>query len=362
MAQVDALLERARALRWLRPDSAMARWDAEAQAFVEDRMDEHRHALAHYAEDPSAPPEPELLLERSLYDARFASGYFGDDWRTWGEPQPAFSPDATRWIRALDRARATVLSEARARLGSAACATIVEAALTALRTRRKDADRGDNALVQRLRGIIYQGRTPDTALAPGGELLLYESLRVALADDALPSPWAPVLSLWERGAAALASLDGALLLYVPVLSGSTLVAEPTPGRAVSPHDWRADRAGREGVAQWRQEHGYFQPGHRFMPREWETPGVTALFATIYRFARHGFAPLPGMMLHAVDASPQFVATNTPALALSTYVPRLPSAPVGPQEFDAMVDAPDTDKALLERATPEGLAKQSMGFW
>ena len=72
--------------------------------------------------------------------------------------------------------------------------------------------------------------------------------------------------------------------------------------------------------------------------------------------------MPSMMLCAGDSTPMFVATNTPALALTTYVPRAIDAVMTEQAFDAWVDSDDSDESLIEQATPEGLAKRSSGFW
>jgi hypothetical protein len=343
----------------------MARMDAEAESFIADRVDEHHEALRSHADprEVEEPPAPSPRVERSLYDARFATGYF--EWRTYGAEAPTFSASALRWVRALDRARALVLSRARDELGSATCAAIIERVRRAHRERRTDRSAPDNPLLERLRAMIDQGGESDTAIAPGGELLAYEALRLALKDPELRSPWAPLLALWERGCAPLATTDGELLIYVPVFVRDTLVPDPEPWRPLAPLDTSPDqraRTDRDVRGQWRSAHAFFFAGRRFMPREWEAGGGLSLWATIHRFARHGFAPLPAMMPHTVDTSPQFLATNTPALALSTFVPRLPSERMSEAQFDAMVDGPDTDEALLERATPEGLARRSAGFW
>jgi hypothetical protein len=343
----------------------MARMDTEASAFIADRVDEHHEALRCHgdARDEHDPIAPSLRIERSLYDARFATGYF--EWRTYSAEAPTFAVSARRWVRALDRARATVLTRARAELGSAMCAAIIERVRLAHQERRTDRSAPDNPLLERLRAMIDQGGESDTAIAPGGELLAYEALRLALGDPELRSPWAPLLALWERGCAPLATLEGELLVYVPVFVRDTLVPDPEPWRPIAPLDaWPDERArtDRDVRGQWRSSHAFFFAGRRFMPREWESGGGLSLWATIHRFARHGFAPLPAMMPHTVNSSPQYVATNTPALALSTFVPRLPSARVSEAQFDAMVDEPDTDEALLERATPEGLVRRSGGFW
>jgi hypothetical protein len=86
-----------------------------------------------------------------------------------------------------------------------------------------------------------------------------------------------------------------------------------------------------------------------------------MWACTYRFGRYGFAPLPAMMLHTVDTTPEFVASNTSAIALTTHVPRLEQREFDAARFDAMVDADDRDEALIEQATAEGLARANAGF-
>lgn len=355
---IEALAERARNLRWLSADSAAARLDEEAQQFIRDRVDEHHEALARSgAAESVAPP---LRIERSLYTARFACGYFGDDMMRFGQGVPAPSERATQWARSLDALRQRVVRVARARLGSARCAAAIQTVRVALQGRDGDAARADESLLDRMRSHIYRGRAPLTPLATAGELFDLEALCAALGDDAPASPWRPILNLWERGLAPLASLDGELMVYVPVYVDGALVGDPTPDEPLHALDPRRGRANAD--ASLRASRAYFQEGYRFMPREWREPDRRALWAIVHRFARHGFAPLPRMMLFRVDTTPTFVATNTPALALSTYVPRAPSSAIDASAFDLWADARDDDESLIARATPEGLAQGFAGFW
>jgi hypothetical protein len=359
---VEELAERARGLRWLTTDSAAARLDDEAQQFIIDRLDEHHAALAGFSAGVAV--EPPLRIERSLYAARYACGYFGDDMMWIGDDVPAPSERAVAWARALDRARAAVIEESRRALGSARCAAVIETVRSALREQGGETERADRSLLDRMRSMISRGRRPSTALAIGGELFDLEALRVASGRE-WPSPWRPIMNLWERGLAPLASLDGELLVYVPVYVDGALVGDPSPDEPLHPADPRSrfERASDSvPVREQRASRAYFEEGYRFMPREWQQPARIALWTIVHRFARHGFAPTPTMMLFNVDTTPAFVATNTPALALTTYVPRVAEAPLDAASFDAWADAADDDDALIARATPEGLARGIAGFW
>lgn len=362
-AALEALFERIASFRWLEPDLPMSTLDSAAQQFIADRVDEHHEALSRYRDDPQRTVEQQQRTHRSLYDVRFDAGYFGDDWRPWNDPEPEYSKPAIEWVRALDRARQALLTEARASFGSAYCAQLVDATRRVVRGRRADENRADNDMMQRLRERLYRGNAATTRLSLGGELFVYEALATALGHRG--SPWAPLLALWERGVATLAGLDGAFLLYVPVFKNGALVPDPDPTAPLSAFDSYARTEGALDEAkhrEWRASRAYFHAGRRYMPREWAKPSTLALWATTYRFARHGFAPMPSMMLCAVDSTPMFVATNTPALALTTYVPRAVDAVMTEQAFDAWVDRDDSDASLIEQATPEGLAKRSSGFW
>lgn len=359
---IEALAERARNLRWLSPDSAAARLDDEAQQFIRDRVDEHHAALAHFA---GAAVEPPLVIERSLYAARHACGYFGDDMIRFGGALPAPAKRAVDWVNRLDFVRTRVIRTARATLGSERCASVIERVRRSLQAHVDDTRRADQSLLERMRNFIFSGRVPFTSLATAGELFDLEALSVALGAASPPSPWRPLLNLWERGLAPLATLDGELLVYVPVYVDGALVGDPTPDAPLHPRDPRSRtniEERRTSVTEMRASRAFFPEGHRFMPREWQQPDRRTLWAIVHRFARHGFSPLPKMMLFSVDTTPMFVATNTPALALTTYVPRAPSSALDAAKFDAWADAPDDDASLIARATPEGLAKGYVGFW
>lgn len=355
---LEALFDRFIALRFLQPDLPMSVLDESARAFVDDRIDEHFECVRAHA--PSIESAP-LLVRRSLYEARYDTGYLSDD-GYWRDATHSYTPAARAWLSSLERWRRLTLVEARERFGSAKCAALLASAQLAARGRRPVDDRADEQMISRLRSYLYRGNERSSALVVGGELLFLETLSVALGRAA--SPWTPILSLWERGCGSLVGVDGAWVLYVPVYEKGRIVADPGPTDALHPNDSRASasRLTPEEIAEHRRAKAFFEAGYRYMPREWSEPANLNLWACTFRFARHGFAPLPSMMLHTVDTTPEFVATNTPAIALTTHVPRLDDRPFDAARFDAMIDGDDSDEALIASATTEGLARSGGGFW
>ncbi|MDP3277562.1 MAG: hypothetical protein Q8Q09_20415 [Deltaproteobacteria bacterium] len=358
---VDALLARASALRWLAPDAEMALPSPAAVQWIEDRVDEHRAALDAQLREDEPRCEPPLQLTRSMYDARFAAGYVGDEGGRFARDIPAFSPRVTRWAELLDRARRQVFHAARAQLGDTTCAVLL-ARMQSVLLQQGTAHAGiERSLVDKLRRWI--SRDPSARLMPGGELWWCEILRVACKIQG-QSPWAPLLAMWERGLAPLATLQGELLVYLPLYaSHDTLDHDPDLGpdsrQTLAPNDLAARFANpldSAGKIDWRSKNAGFADGYRFMPGEWTGPDKSlAHWLLVHRFARHGLAPVLGMACHAVDAAPTMVATNTPAIALSTYMPRLSEALMDTQGFAALCDEPEDPECLLRRATPEGLA-------
>ncbi len=366
---LTALFDRFSEVQWLRPDLSMSALDDEARGFIDDRIDQHFSSLSSHSAAVAERRFGGARVHRSLYDARFDCGYFGRFWWCFSELAPV-SPEAVTWVRALDEARRTTLSRARATLGSDVSASIVERALAVARGRAGRDATADEQLIQRLRSRVHDSviqrwplrRDPSidnartTALALCGQWIVCESLCAALGERR--SPWAPLIDLWERGVAPLAATDGAFVVYVPFFERGALVADPDPSGALSVYDVVGRReASDETHALWRQCNAYFDAGHRFKGTMWQEPAVLALWAWTHRFARHGFAPLPSMTLQSVHSAPESVATNTPPSALSTYLPRQPVEPMTAARFDAMIDEPDTDEALLERATAEGLVRR-----
>jgi hypothetical protein len=104
-AAVDALVERARRLRWLAPDAAMDALDDGAQAWVRDRADEHLAAL-----------EPYLLGVAVAADVRFtrdlteAAARWDDAWAE--APVTHYAVALNHARRRLDEAEALDAAEA----------------------------------------------------------------------------------------------------------------------------------------------------------------------------------------------------------------------------------------------------------
>jgi hypothetical protein len=356
---LEVLFDRFATVRFLQPDVSMSVLDESALSFVADRIDEHFECVRRLGGEAieSAP----LRVRRSLYEARFDTGYSAHDGHPW-ETNRQYSASALAWLEGIEQWRRRTLSEARERFGSAICATILASAQSAARGRRPIDDSADSQMIHRLRSYLYRGNDRSSALMVGGELLFLEALNVALRNES--SPWTPLIALWERGCAPLVGIDGAWVLYVPVYAKGQLVADPDPSAELHPHDPRKldGRLTPQQILEHRQSKSYFDAGHRFMPGQWSQRANLKMWACTYRFGRHGFAPLPSMMLHTVDTTPEFVATNTPAIALTTHVPRLEPREFDAARFDAMIDGDDRDEALIEQATAEGLTRATPGFW
>jgi hypothetical protein len=208
---LEVLFDRFATVRFLQPDVSMSVLDESALSFVADRIDEHFECVRRLGGEAieSAP----LRVRRSLYEARFDTGYSVHDGHLW-ETDRQYSASALAWLEGIEQWRRRTLSEARERFGSAICATILASAQSAARGRRPIDDSADSQMIHRLRSYLYRGNDRSSALMVGGELLFLEALNVALRNES--SPWTPLIALWERGCAPLVGIDGAWVLYVPV--------------------------------------------------------------------------------------------------------------------------------------------------
>lgn len=288
---LDEYLARIATIRWLHPDAEMDAFDAAAQRWVADRVEEHAVALSR-----ANPAEPVTLAWRAVRmtdEARVRSGHVNYA----AEGPVAYGLPALAWLSLLDDARRSAFERAREVLGPARRVEVAEAVWGVLRgpaARLREEAFAEQQRTDRWDDYGGQVRDPDDYVvgAPGGEALVTHALWALSRDDDAPSPWEPLLALWERGACTLAALDGSLLLYVPLRRGEAL--QHTEGVDPSAAHFRG-AIGKAG--------GLRRPDPAKLISE------TAR-AALLRFNAHGLGPLPGMYA-PVNVSPVIMATNWP---------------------------------------------------
>lgn len=193
--RVEAFIERVSATAWLRPDAALDALDPAAVEWARDRVEEHLAALAPFAAEPFSDPVVEVAR-----DVVEAEDRWTDAWEALSAPTPYTAAlNSAFYATAVDRNRADVPERLRAAL---------YAEQEALATRLAAAVNRTNLAV----GV------PDWSLPPRPAMVYTATLALAwlrLRGDA-PSPWAPLLALWERGAWPLPLPDATMLLFVRV--------------------------------------------------------------------------------------------------------------------------------------------------
>ena len=288
---LDDYLARVRAIRWLEPDAEMDTLGDGAQTWIAERVEEHSVALSHLHA-----VEPVTLawrVERMIDRARIESGHV-----SYASEVVEFSLAALAWITLLDDARQMALRNAKEALGAARRTEVVEAVWEVLRapaTKMRNAAYAEHSRSARQWQWSSGGEVrsaDDYAVgATGGAALVYHALWELSAEDGEPSPWAPLIALWERGACTLAALDGAMIVYVPLRNKRGLVS--------SPGVKREDAGFSGGIGRM----SYF--------RSYDTPELGDVArAALKRFNAHGLGPLPGMY-PPVNMSDVVMATNWP---------------------------------------------------
>lgn len=207
--RVDAFIERVSATAWLRPDAALDALDPAAVEWSRDRVEEHLAALAPFTDRPL--PEPVVEVARDVVDAedRWAAA-----WEALSEPTPYTAAlDAAFFATAVDRTRADVPEPLRAALYAE-----------------------QEELATRLVTVVNRTNlalgVPDWSLPPRPAMVYTATLALSwlrLRGDA-PSPWAPLLALWERGAWPLPLPDATMLLFVRVGGARAPARVPTARR------------------------------------------------------------------------------------------------------------------------------------
>lgn len=302
---VQALCDRLGAVRWLRPDAEMDTLAEASLRWIDERVDEHKSAISTWLQGPA--PSLAVTLTRSLREARVLSGHA----RSQSEFKD-FSVEAMRWVSALEaQSRHATVDAARA-LGSVAVAEMQTQMWAHLRALSGAVDLPTKNEV----GLV----TEIAVGVPGGEAMVAHAM-VLLNPSAKPSPWAPLLAMWERGLCPLPALDGGMVVYVPVRRGDRLVLDPTPGSEA-----------REPAAHLFS--GGIHPPGMMRPTE-PTPEGNAR-VTLKRFNRMGLGPLVGMYEPPNMAFPGY--TNWPGPP-DLYIVRPPERPVTATDVTALMNMP-----------------------
>ena len=208
------------ALRWLRPDAALDALAPEALTWIDAQLDAFCAALQVFS--PGGEPVPPLTLtvERSV---RRVTDRWAAAWAA-----PALHP-VVALLAAAEEETARELTRLCARSDLLRLHWEIREALSALgRAPSPWAE-----VMRQLEARARQERRPEAPRWPANEpaaaLAAAQHLRwiAAFGDDATtPSPWGPLVAIFERGAWPLLLPDGAALVYVPVVRGGRLVAEP----------------------------------------------------------------------------------------------------------------------------------------
>ena len=342
------------AISWLQPDAAMSLLSREALQFIDDRVDEHCAAIDHYAvkDDRLEPIRPHAQIERSLYNVRFRCGYV-----SWRATQFIVPPRATlrfRWLTALERARKVVLQRCRAQVGSERCAAIFNACDSLMSSHFGRARRADEAL-RAQSGGFYSEAGATQSVAIGGELFAYEAMVRVIDDPDVPSPWQPLLALWERGVATLPALDGSLLLYVPVYDDRGLVGDPVESDVLASSDVLGARLAATqpgGVSRWRAGLSHCAAGMLMLASERDDPALCANVAALHRFARHGLGPQLSMSQQRIASAVSDPDGLRAPAAMTTFSPRLARELMDAATVDRMMDEIERDRDVIDRASRE----------
>jgi serine/threonine protein kinase len=204
-ARVEQELERLRELRWLSPDAEMSALAPEAIDWIEMRIDEHLSLLSPYAgahELPTRSPK----LSRSYREITAEL----QDAESRTLPEEVFS-----YIKAQYAARQRAEN-------------ICSLSLEATNAAEKASSAGFANFLYRPPQTEKKHELNEILTHQGGRRIVDSHLRhIAIYGDALPSPWEPILQLWERGLWPLEMLSEGFLVYVPLYRGESLVVEPT---------------------------------------------------------------------------------------------------------------------------------------
>ncbi len=207
--RVDAFIERVCAARWLQPDAALDALDPAAVEWARDRVEEHLAALAPFTE--RSLPDPLVVVERDVIAAedRWAAA-----WESLSAPTAYTVALAEAFSQsAVDYSRDDIAEPLRLALFEEQEAFAVSLQRTVERT--------NLALDDPAWSIPPRPAMVNTATLALTWLRLY-------ADQ--PSPWSPLLALWERGAWPLPDPTGRMTLFVRVGGTSAPTRLPTARR------------------------------------------------------------------------------------------------------------------------------------
>lgn len=199
-------------VRWFAPDPAMEALDTDAVAWLHARLDEHTAALRPILDEHEHLSEPQMFFTRSMDEA----------YGLWESRWMAYDADGRRlkmpfYHRALQKA-ADMASEINARrydlFDGMSVAHDFDLAL------RSSLER--SPVWRLLRGKLWSDDVPALSTA-----VLHLDWSIAFdGDAAYPSPWAPLLRLWERGTWPLSLPEGDVLVYIPMLQGGRVIPRP----------------------------------------------------------------------------------------------------------------------------------------
>lgn len=219
-AAFRAVLARIERCRWLVPDAEMEALTSAALSWIDERVDELCAALSRASPSSGEFTAAPVTIERS---ARAAL-------RRWTTTRDMI--EQSPHLGALRAADEDATREIAKRLSVRDVQSATTEVRRAVEATSEPPSPWRAALTLRARTAGERGRTDPPLHGreahPGAAVADAHACWVlAFGDDASrPSPWAPLLAMFERGTWPMALPDGSVLVYVPVLRDGALVPEP----------------------------------------------------------------------------------------------------------------------------------------
>lgn len=226
-----AQVARLNALSWLAPDAAMDTQSTEAQQWIRDQVDQHLAALAEFQTEAGALHSPSVEIFRAIpalaaraLSSRAVTGLDNKSAEpteaqapmppTPGSCLPALTAHARAWRDALSNAFAQSYNGTAYTHSAAAIAMVPHVYYNLPKEH-----------VLRSPWLEPLWSSPVTMNHPGYPAITAHLRWVARFGMERPSPWDPIIAMFERGLWPAVSNDGAVLIWIPLRVNGVLVAD-----------------------------------------------------------------------------------------------------------------------------------------
>ena len=222
----------------MRPDAELESLSPAALEWIDERLDELRAALSRFMSDPDSLSAIRAVTERT------ARAAFRRCNAAWKAPTSLRSKVIDAFYEADDRLAerlAQTLSPAERQALEREIRGALEATCGAPSPWVDELERHERASRKLGRYVTprWPGQHHPASFAAEKQL----QWDVAFGDDErTPSPWAPFVAMFERGAWPTLLPDATVLVYVPVLSDGHLVPDPSKARTVKRFPVREPRS------------------------------------------------------------------------------------------------------------------------